>query len=391
MPESIKRVIIEHVQPQIDSGRFAARRSLGERVRVSAAIFADGHDTLSARLLYRGPNETRWHARPMTLTGNDRWEAEFTVTEMGTYYYTLRAWIDRFATWSAKLAKKAAAGQAVGVELLEGADLLSAGADRVAENEAALLTRLARLLRAHDGSDEDRVKAVQESDAAAVMADLEDTSSLLVYDKVLRLSVERTRARFSAWYELFPRSTAPEPGGHGTLRDCIARLPYIAGMGFDILYLPPIHPIGHTHRKGPNNQPVATEGDPGSPWAIGAAEQGGHTAIHPRLGTFEDFRELMSETRRHGLEIALDLAFQCSPDHPWVREHPEWFHRRPDGSIQYAENPPKKYQDIYPLDFESPQADSLQLELLEVVRFWMRQGVRIIRVDNPHTKPHSFW
>jgi len=389
MEAYLNRVVIETVQPQIDSGRFPARRAIGETVVVTADIFADSHDRISAELMFRKTPDARWQRRPLELLGNDRWQGAFRVSELGVYEYTVRAWIDHFATWVALLRKKEAAGQDLALDLLEGAEQVAAAATRVSASEAERLTRIAQFLRGQERTI-DRVKMAVDPDLGRLMAGCPDRRQETAYARLLRVQVERPRARFSTWYELFPRSCSTEPGRHGTFQDVIARLPYIAAMGFDVLYLPPIHPIGRSHRKGKNNQTRAAADDPGSPWAIGA-EEGGHSAVHPQLGTVDDFQQLVEAARGHEIEIALDMAFQCSPDHPWVREHPQWFRRRPDGSIQYAENPPKKYQDIYPFDFESHDAPALSQALLDVVRFWIDLGIRIFRVDNPHTKPLRFW
>jgi len=385
-----KRVIIENVKPAVDGGRFPAKRAVGETVTVEADIFVDGHDALSARLLHRKAGEAEWRIQPMALLVNDLWRASFTADELGHYEFTVVAWIDRFATWRNQLEKKAVAGQDVSVELMEGAEMVNSAAERAGGDDADQLKETAELLTSEKPLPE-RTRNALGGGLLRLMASHPDLSGLTEYGKVLPLRTEPVKALFSAWYEMFPRSCADnDPGRHGTFRDCIERLPYIADMGFDVLYLPPIHPIGQTHRKGRNNATTPEPGDPGSPWAIGAKE-GGHKAIHPELGTLEDFRELVAEAKKHGIDIAMDIAFQCSPDHPYVTEHPEWFRRRPDGSIQYAENPPKKYQDIYPFDFGSEHAESLRQELLGVVQYWIDQGVRIFRVDNPHTKPLRFW
>jgi starch synthase (maltosyl-transferring) len=389
MPERIKRVIIEQVSPEIDGGRFPVRRAVGEQVRVKAGIFADGHDQLAAELLYRKQGGAQWQVRSMKLLVNDWWTAEFRVGEIGVYEYTLRAWVDRFRTWLRGTEKKFAAGQDISVEMIEGAQMISAAAGTAGEPDGHRLEDAARFLQSQENM-ADKMQAVTDPDLLRLMDAHADRGVVSPFGKLLRVNVEPAQALFSTWYEMFPRSCAALPGRHGTFKDCIGRLDYIADMGFDVLYLPPIHPIGTTHRKGRNNAPRAEPGEPGSPWAIGAPE-GGHRAIHPELGTMADFQELMGAARDKGIEIALDIAFQTSPDHPYVREHPEWFHKRPDGTIQYAENPPKKYQDIFPLDFESESAAALCDELLDVVRFWVGQGVRIFRVDNPHTKPLRFW
>jgi starch synthase (maltosyl-transferring) len=384
-----RRVVISGVAPEIADGSYPVKRARDERVRVEADIFADSHDTLSAVLLVRRQKDDRWNVLPMRSLVNDRWYGSFLVDELGRYVYTLQAWVDRFKTWRRDLQKKVAAGQDVAVDLLAGAELVEKAASRAKEDDAARLRRLAAVLR------EDRVTEVKtrlafSRDLLRLMIMNPDRRFATTYHKQLIVVVEPRRGRFSSWYEMFPRSAAAEPDRHGTFKDCENRLPYIAAMGFDVLYLPPIHPIGRTNRKGRNNANVAEPDDVGSPWAIGSRE-GGHKAVHRLLGTPDDFRRLVQKAADSGIDIALDLAFQCSPDHPYVTEHPEWFRRRPDGTVQYAENPPKKYEDIIPFDFECDAWQSLFDELLSVVQYWIEQGVRIFRVDNPHTKSFSFW
>jgi starch synthase (maltosyl-transferring) len=381
------RVVIESVKPEIDCGRFPAKRTVGEYLIVEADIFADGHDALSALLLWRKEGASRWTESPLQPLVNDRWRGRFDVDEVGTYYYTLQAWVDRFKSWRQGFAKKIDAGQDVTLDLLAGAELIDVAAQSAAGEDLKLLKQFATFIRG------DKSAAIQnglDHALAALMEKYPDRRWATTYEKELRLNVERAKARYSTWYELFPRSCVGTSGKHGTLRDCEERLPYVAGMGFDVLYLPPIHPIGDSYRKGKNNTLTVSADDVGSPWAIGAKE-GGHKAIHPQLGTLADFKHLIAEAKKFDIEIALDIAFQCTPDHPYVTEHPEWFRKRPDGSIQYAENPPKKYQDIYPLDFESEGWQGLWNELKSVVLFWCEQGVRIFRVDNPHTKAFPFW
>ncbi len=384
------RVVIEGVEPEIDGGRFAIKRSVGEEVVVEADIFTDGHDALSAVLLYRRERDPQWTEVPMEFLVNDRWRGSFRVTELGRYRYSVMAWVDHFKAWRRDLAKKAEAGQEVLVDLLAGARLIEEAARRASQEEGQILRKWAEDLRVTAEPQAARVRLALSAKVAATMGKNSDRRFTTAYERELAVVVDREKARFSSWYELFPRSCASEPGRHGSFKDCEARLPYIASMGFDVLYLPPIHPIGHTHRKGKNNKPSSTPADPGSPWGIGSQE-GGHKAIHPQLGTLKDFRRFLDKANAHDLEVALDLAFQCSPDHPYVKEHREWFKIRPDGTVQYAENPPKKYEDIYPLDFETEQWQELWEELKSVVLFWIDQGVRIFRVDNPHTKPFSFW
>lgn len=383
------RVIIEGVEPEIDGGRFPAKRTAGEAVIVGADICADGHDVLAAVLRHRRADENDWVEVPMEPEVNDRWTGRFVVSELGKYEFTLEAWVDRFASWRKDLAKKAEAGQDVGSDLLEGAELIAGTAGRASGADADWLRKQSDFIR-RDGDQAGHVRIALDPVLASIVARYPDRSLGVTYERILPVTVERERARFGTWYELFPRSTASEPGRHGTFRDVEKRLAYVAGMGFDVLYLPPVHPIGKSFRKGPNNTLTPGPNDPGSPWAIGSPE-GGHKAIHPQLGTLEDFDHLIVAARKHGVEVALDVAFQCSPDHPYVREHPEWFRHRPDGTIKYAENPPKKYQDIYPLDFECSDWQALWHELLDVILVWAGRGVRIFRVDNPHTKPFRFW
>jgi len=384
------RTVIEEVKPEIDGGRFAIKRTVSEEVVVEADIFTDGHDALSAVLLYRRESQPQWTKVPMEFLVNDRWRGSFRVTELGRYRYTLIAWADHFKTWRRDLAKKVEAGQDVLVDLLVGARLIEEAGRRASKAEGQILRKWAEGLRAAAKSQSARIRLALSNEVAALMEKHPDRRFATTYEKELAVIVDREKARFSSWYEMFPRSCVSEPGRHGTLKDCEARLPYIASMGFDVLYFPPIHPIGPTHRKGKNGVPSGTPTDPGSPWGIGSQE-GGHTAIHPQLGTLNDFRRFLDKAKEHGLEVALDVAFHCSPDHPYVKEHREWFKIRPDGTVQYAENPPKKYQDIYPLDFETEQWQELWEELKRVVLFWIDQGVRIFRVDNPHTKPFPFW
>ncbi len=389
--EDRKRVTIEGVRPEVDGGRFPIKRAIGEKVVVEADIFADSHDVLSSVLKFRKEGASQWRSLPMESLANDRWRGSFAVTEMGRYGYTIEAWVDRFRTWRRDLAKKLDAGQNVSVDFLVGVELIRDALPHAADAERSQLTEwLNRLKRQSGGTPDPNLFALMDEELVPLMNKYPDRRFSTLYEKELVVVADRLRARFGSWYEMFPRSCAREPGKHGTFDDCVARLPYIAGMGFDVLYLPPIHPIGRTNRKGKNNVPVALQDDIGSPWAIGAAE-GGHKSIHPRLGTIQDFRHFIDKAREQGLEIALDIAFQCTPDHPYVKEHPEWFRWRPDKTIQYAENPPKKYEDIYPINFETDDWQELWAELKDVMVFWIREGVRIFRVDNPHTKSFGFW
>ncbi len=383
-----KRAVIENVTPTVDQGRFPIKRTVGEKVVVEADVFNDGHDRLCAVILYRHGNDAGWQETSMEPLVNDRWRGTFTVDRVGHYQYTLSAWVDRFASWRSELARREES-EDIAVALLAGAELLDQAAAR-AEGEAQdRLTHWARALRADTALEERTVLALSD-ELASTVAQYPDRSLATRHEREYTAVVDRERARFSAWYELFPRSCIPNQDGHGTFKDCTGRLAEVAAMGFDIVYLPPIHPIGRTNRKGRNNTLLAEPGDPGSPWAIGS-EAGGHKSVHPDLGTLEDFRDFVKSARGLGMEVALDIAFQCSPDHPYVKEHPQWFCRRPDGSIQYAENPPKKYQDIYPINFETDDWQALWEELKSVFSFWIEQGVQVFRVDNPHTKPFAFW
>ena len=369
------RIIIENVQPQVDGGLYPAKRTIGERVDVSADIFGDGHDHIRARLHMRKEGQP-WEQIEMTPTYNDGWKASFIVSEKGNYHFTVSAWIDQFDTWYDGFKKKADVHVDVHVELMEGAQFL---------RRLDLETNAKKL-------EGDYNKAIQyvlskefgELVHAHPLIEFETT-----YPKEFVVRVEHTKANFSTWYELFPRSASLE-GKHGNFKDVIKLLPRVASMGFDVLYLPPIHPIGKVNRKGKNNNVRSLPGEPGSPWAIGS-DEGGHKSVHAELGTLDDYKKLIEEAKKQNIDIALDLAFQCAPDHPYVTEHPEWFKQRPDGTIQYAENPPKKYQDIYPFNFETESWQELWIELKSVITFWIDNGVKIFRVDNPHTKPIPFW
>ncbi|MBV8819148.1 MAG: alpha-1,4-glucan--maltose-1-phosphate maltosyltransferase [Acidobacteriaceae bacterium] len=382
-----KRVVIEGVSPVVDGGRFAAKRTVGDVVRVEADIFADGHDSLAAVLLFRHESESAGREAPLQPGVNDRWCGDFVVGQIGRYYFTIHAWVDRFETWRRDLLKRIQANTDTDVDYRIGADLIEAAADRARGADSKWLLARAEELRAGGPVGEMRKPATDQT-LNDFMRRYPDRRFATAADREFAIVVDPVRARFSAWYEMFPRSTGES--GHGTFRDCAARVPDVAAMGFDVLYLPPIHPIGRQFRKGPNNNTTAAPGDPGSPWAIGGPE-GGHTSVHPELGTLEDFRALVKLAAAHGVDVALDIAFQASPDHPYVAEHESWFRKRPDGTIQYAENPPKKYQDIYPFDFESEQWCELWDELKNVFLFWIEQGVKVFRVDNPHTKPPPFW
>jgi starch synthase (maltosyl-transferring) len=382
--EGRKRVIIEGVKPQVDGGRYAAKRVVGDCVVVEADIFADGHDEISAWLMFRREDEPHWREVPMRPLVNDRWQASFEAEQLGSYRYTLKAWVDAFGTWRRDLKKRSAAGQDLSLQFLIGAHLIEETLDNVSRADAPGLENSIQRLTG-GGSDEAKLRVAMDEKLADTMARCSHKDRIVYFGRELPIVVDPELARFSAWYEMFPRSC---PGG--TFRNCEDRLKYIAELGFDIVYLPPIHPIGKAHRKGRNNRPTAEPDEPGSPWAIGS-EEGGHKAIHPELGTLADFRAFVARAEEHKLLIALDIAFQCSPDHPYVKAHPQWFRWRPDGTVQYAENPPKKYQDIYPLDFETEDWRALWEELKSVFLYWIKQGVRVFRVDNPHTKPFRFW
>lgn len=383
------RVEIAAVRPEIDGGRFPIKRTVGEWVEVEADLLVDGHDLIAAVLRHRAASDRDWQETRLEPLPNDCWSGRFRIESLEPYEFTVHAWIDRFQTWARDLRKRVAAKQDVAAELVVGAALIDEALVGASTSEADPLRAAARTLRAGASLDE-RLATALSDELAELMRRRDPRRFAAHFEREQRVDVDPVYARFSSWYEMFPRSCATDPGKHGTLADCERLLPYVASMGFDVLYLPPIHPIGRSFRKGRNNATQAGADDVGSPWAIGAAA-GGHKAVHPDLGTLEDLRRLVSAAREQGIELALDLAYQCAPDHPYVKQHPEWFRSRPDGSIRYAENPPKKYQDIYPLDFECEAWESLWSELLSVVQHWVDQGVRIFRVDNPHTKPLRFW
>ena len=383
-----QRIVIDNVSPELDGGKYPAKAVEGERIVVEADIFVDGADTMCAELCLRPAGETEWKRSPMAPLYNDRWNGAFTVGAPGIYDYTIEAWVDHFQTWKKGLIKKIDAGQDVALDLQIGALFVNSGATRAENADAALLKAHATLLCSEDR--DEAVAAALDGELEQIMDRNPDKACATTYEKVLGLTVEQKKAGCSAWYELFPRSWSSVPGNHGTFNECNRLLPLIAGMGFDVLYLPPIHPIGYTKRKGKNNALVAADGDPGSCWAIGN-EEGGHKAVHPKLGTIKDFTLFVAEAEKLGISVALDIAFQCSPDHPYVQEHPQWFKWRPDGTVQFAENPPKRYEDILPLDFESADWQNLWIELKSIFLFWIEKGVKIFRVDNPHTKAFPFW
>lgn len=379
----------------VDGGRYPAKRVVGETVECSCDLISDGHDLVAGALLYRRFGSPTWTETPLVPRGNDRFAASFVPIATGRWEVQFEGFIDHFATWAKGLAKKAQANQDVAVELLAGAKMVAAGAERARSLvESETLRNAAKLLGDKQADIHARIGQATSPDLARLMAAHPDKRDAARLEHELSITVDPRLARFGAWYEFFPRSTfgraGVEPLRHRTLAECEERLPYVASMGFDILYLPPIHPIGRSYRKGPNNTLTAGPSDPGSPWAIGS-EAGGHKAVNPELGTLEDLRRFVAKARSLDIEVALDIAFQASPDHPYVKEHPEWFLHRADGTIQYAENPPKKYQDVYPFDFECDAWEALWKELTSVVTHWVEQGVRVFRVDNPHTKSLRFW
>jgi starch synthase (maltosyl-transferring) len=382
------RAVIDAVRPAVDGGRFAVKRVVGDEVRVEADCFTDGHDALRVMLRWRPEAEGSWREVEMRDAGNDVWRAAFVAGEAGRYRYTVVAWVDHFLTWRRELARRQDA-EDIAIAVRVGAALVEEAAARADGGDRERLREWAAGLATPGPAESLKALGLDEA-LAEVASRYPDRSLQAAWPGEMPLEVDRERARYSTWYELFPRSASPQPGRHGTFADVTARLDYVAELGFDVLYLPPIHPIGREKRKGPNNTLEAKPGDVGSPWAIGAAE-GGHKSIHAELGTLKDFRRLVSAARERGIELALDIAYQCAPDHPYVKEHPAWFRWRPDGTVQYAENPPKKYQDIYPFHFETAEWQSLWLELKDVLDFWIGEGVRIFRVDNPHTKAFAFW
>jgi len=386
--EGRRRAVIEGIYPSVDGGRFPAKRAEGDRLVVEADVFGDGHDTLRCLLRYRREEAKDWTETEMAFADNDRWRGDFQVGAPGRYRYTVCAWVDTFLSWRKDFAKRVDASD-VALALQGGAELVAQAAARAKAPAARTLSGIAAKLKG-GGDLEARQGLALGDELLGLMTRYPDRGFADTYSPELRLTVDPRRGRCSAWYEMFPRSTADAPGRHGTFRDCETRLAYVSELGFDVLYLPPIHPVGRVNRKGRNNALKATPDDPGSPWAIGSHE-GGHKAVNPALGTLEDFRHLVSAAREIGIEVALDIAFQCAPDHPYVQQHPQWFRWRADGTVQYAENPPKKYEDIYPFNFECDDWQALWQELKSVFMFWVEQGVTIFRVDNPHTKPFPFW
>ncbi|GIW52721.1 MAG: alpha-1,4-glucan:maltose-1-phosphate maltosyltransferase [Gemmatimonadales bacterium] len=389
IPARPPRLIIENIRPSVDGGRFPAKRLVGDRVVVEATVYKEGHDLIAARVLYRPPGERRWWGAPMVYERDfDRCRGEFSVDRIGTWEFTVEAWTDRFGSWRSDLERRG--GGETHVDLLEGALLIEEASRRAKGEDRAGLKDAARVLREEAVPVADRTRRALSAELEKLVQRYLPPADLTRAPAVMKLWVDRPEAGFGAWYEMFPRSQSTVPGKHGTFDDAARRLAELKELGFDVIYLPPIHPIGRTHRKGKNHSLVAGPDDPGSPWAIGN-EHGGHTAVEPQLGTLEDFERFVRRARELGMEVALDYALQCSPDHPWVKEHPEWFSIRPDGSIKYAENPPKKYQDIYPLNFWCQDYPALWRACKEILEFWIARGVKIFRVDNPHTKPFAFW
>jgi starch synthase (maltosyl-transferring) len=382
------RIAIENIAPKIEDGQFPVRRIVGETLTVEADILADGHDKIAAEVIFKPVSDSKWQSRLMENLGNDRWQAKIPLQRLGRYSYAIRAWRDTFATFADEVTKKSQAGQNIHIELLEGVALLERTASaNLNKSQKFLTATLAQLTKASDDLKTEILLSAQVKDWMRAG----DLREFLVESEPITVDAERIGARFANWYEVFPRSQSGDPDRHGTFLDTIEQLPRIADMGFDVLYFPPIHPIGRVNRKGKNNTLSPAETDPGSPYAIGN-EHGGHDAIHPELGTFEDFQALRRAAGEHGIEIALDFAIQCAPDHPWLKQHKEWFDWRPDGSIKYAENPPKKYEDIVNIDFYAEGAKpALWVALRDIVQFWVDQGIKLFRVDNPHTKPFPFW
>jgi len=391
-PRTPPQVVIECVVPELDGGRYAVKRVVGDTIEVRADVLKDGHDLLAARVRYIGPGDAEWRVVPMHYDVNaDQWSGGFKVDRAGRWSYTVDAWTDRFGTWRSELQKKVGADQDVSSELLEGAELIDAVARRARfGNVRNELRATAIAVRDAYAAAADRVALALNPALHTLLEENYTPLDLVSYARELEVWVDRERGAFAAWYELFPRSQTTSAAQHGTFASTALALPRLAELGFDVIYLPPVHPVGMSARKGPNNSLAAGPNDPGSPWAIGN-ELGGHTAVEPKLGTIEEFDRMVAAASALGLEIALDYALQCSPDHPWLKQHPEWFFVRPDGTIKYAENPPKKYQDIYPLNFWCEDREALWNACRDILSFWIDHGVRTFRVDNPHTKPFAFW
>lgn len=388
MKSGRRRVVIENVSPEINCGQHAAKRVVGQKFQVAADILADGHDVINAHIKYKHEKTKTWKYSPLQLKDNDRWFGEFAVEKQGLYEYTIEAWVDYPLTWQHNIERKIADNQHVNVELVDGIQYLEE-AKKLSKADTDYLNGLIDAFQKADAYNYAIAEAQSEKLHHIFWSHPTKTFST-TYDKLLPLYVDRKKALYSTWYEFFPRSTAKKPGEHGTFKDCLDVIPIVAKQGFDVIYFPPIHPIGTAHRKGKNNSTTALPGDVGVPWAIGNKE-GGHKDILPELGNLNDFKKVVKLAAEHGIEIALDFALQCSPDHPYVKEHPSWFKWRPDGTVQYAENPPKKYQDIYPIYFESEDWENMWKEFVGITLYWNSLGIKIFRVDNPHTKPFGFW
>ena len=389
LPKTLQTIVIEQVKPELDGGRFPVKRIVGEILEVTADIFKEGHDTIAAMLRYKIVDEITWQETPMHHVDNDQWAGSFSLSANTRYVYTVGAYVKKYETWKIELEKKHGVLPDMTSELLEGhAQVTEALSRAEGTDKAALNSWLDQWDQAQN--QDDRVTIAQDAKLLALMNQHEHRAAWSLYDRELEVIVDRERARYGAWYEIFPRSEGIEEGKGGTFKDSEARLPVIRDMGFDVLYLAPIHPIGETNRKGRNNSLQAKPGDPGSPWAIGS-KHGGHDAVEPAIGTLQEFDSFQKAVRDHGMEIALDFAINATPDHPYVTQHPTWFKQRPDGTIKYAENPPKKYEDIYAFDFYSKDWQKIWQEMKRVLLFWIEHGVKIFRVDNPHTKPVVFW
>src|SRR6266446_5285927 len=387
--EPVNHILIEAVTPCVDCGHYPAKRVTGENCVVEADIFRDGHETIRAVVKWRRKHEKQFAEASMVLFDNDRWRGEFPLEENACYVFTIEAWTDLFVSWLGDFAKKVRASRDVSSDQLEGIAIINAVRPKAPPHDRALLDRLLRELKATEDPAA-ALEIVSQPQLGHIMSRIGERFDVTTLEPPLEITVDRPKARFSAWYEMFPRSQGTEPGKASTLREAERRLPEIRDLGFDVVYLPPIHPIGFTNRKGPGNMLAAGSNAPGSPWAIGSSA-GGHDVVEPSLGTLSDFDQFVAVAKRLGMEVAIDFAIQCSPDHPWVKKHPDWFHHRPDGSIKYAENPPKEYQDVYPINFDTPDRQNLMEEMHRIVRFWIGHGVKIFRVDNPHTKPVKFW
>ncbi|MFY7742707.1 MAG: alpha-1,4-glucan--maltose-1-phosphate maltosyltransferase [Flavobacterium sp.] len=383
------RIIIESVKPQLDGGSFYIKRIVNQKVIVSAHVFADGHDVVECCVKFKYEKDKKWSEVRMSPTENDEWEAEFIVEKQGFYSYFIEGWVDYALNWQHGTERKIKDNQHVKSELLEGAEYCQAILKEVTKEEKAYLNSVIKAFQ--DAKLYDSAIEIALSDELHQIFKKYPTRTLANSSAELKVYVDRKKALFSTWYEFFPRSASETPGKHGTFKDCERLLPRVAEMGFDTLYFPPIHPIGEVNRKGKNNATTAEKGDVGSPWGIGS-KHGGHKSTHPELGTIDEFKSLVKKAQSMGIEVAMDYALQAAPDHPYVKDFPQWFKWRPDGTVQYAENPPKKYQDIQPIYFESGDWKNLWKELLDVALFWVEEcGIRVFRVDNPHTKPFYFW